>query len=359
MKPPFQTQANGRTYTVVDAGRSFYEALITGTVVDEVFGDFFNPGFAVQTSRPDLGVNAADTGLYAVTGHRGQSFPQITPTTYQVNLVLSAPGFRDSPVQVTIPPGATFPVPAPVVTMRRLPVLIQGRVVSDTTGAPISAAQVLSVDNPTPPPHSLATALRLPLYFAHALGASAQQVTFTSTGTAPLASDVTGGATVLSLTTRAGLAAGSVIRLANVSQTLVEYGVVDHLGPGSAAAAGEVFLRNALNRTYLAGTATTVQFGTVAAAGAAVSLTADANAGDGVLIASALINVTTVAVDQGNANEEYHEVGALTDSDGYYGFEGMGRVVEIYLRASQGASTQTQDWFVEYDQGVNVVDFQL
>ena len=358
MKPPFQTQANGLTYTIVEAGRGFYSALITGSVTDEIFGEFVNPGFAVRTSRTDLGVKVTDTGLYALTGHQGQSFPQITPTNYNVNLVLSAPGFRDFPVQVSIPPTATFPVTAPSAAMRRLPVLIRGRVVSDTSGAPINAVQVLSVDNPTPPPHSFATALRSPLYFDHAGTASVQQVTFTSTGSVPLTSDAMGGATVLSVSTRAGLAAGSVIRLANGSQTLVEYGAVDHLGPGLPASPGEVFLRNALNRTYLAA-ATTVNSGTVVAVGAAISLTADANAGDGVLMASALLNVPTVAVDQGNANEEYHEVGAFTDIDGYYGFDGIGRAAEIFLRASNGASTQTQDWFVEYDQPINAVDFQL
>jgi len=59
-------------------------------------------------------------------------------------------------------------------------------------------------------------------------------------------------------------------------------------------------------------------------------------------------------------NEEYHEVGALTDSGGYYGFDGMGRVMELYLQAGEGALTpKLQPWLVQYDQAVNVVDFQL
>jgi hypothetical protein len=356
---PFQTQANGLTYTVVEAGRTWFGALITGTLVDEIFGDFNTPGFAVQTSRNDLGAVATENGLYAVTGYRGQSFPQVTPTTYEVNLVLSAPGFQDLPVQVTILPSATFPVVVPPVVMRRLPVRIQGRVVSDTTGAPIQGASVLSVNNPTPPPNSFVLTLRSPLYSPHALPVSVQKVTMTSTGSATLTSDANGGASVLNLSTRTGLAAGSIVQVANVSLTLVEYGVVDHLGPGAAGAAGQVFLRNALNRTYLAGAATTVQFVNPTAVGAAVPLTADADAGDGVLLASALLSVATVAVDPGAADVEYHEIGALTDSEGYYGLDGMGRVKEIYLQASQGASTQVQEWFVEYDQAVNVVDFQL
>jgi hypothetical protein len=37
----------------------------------------------------------------------------------------------------------------------------------------------------------------------------------------------------------------------------------------------------------------------------------------------------------------------------------MGRVQELVLQATQGALTSTVDWFVEYDQPLNLVDFRL
>jgi hypothetical protein len=359
MASSYQVQAGSLLYTVTDDCTTTYWAILTGAVTDEILGGFYCPQFIVEITRNDLNTKTIATGLYALSGYPSQSFPQLNSTSYTISLLLSAPGFRSYPLSVTIPQNSTFPVIVQTVAMRRLPIRLQGRVVSDATGAPLVGALVLSIDNPTSPPAAHTTALRSPLYFDHAKGVVVQQVTMSPSGTASLVQDAAAGQQILNLTTRTGLAANSVIQLANAGQVLVEYGVVDHLGPGAASQPGQVFLRNNLNRTYTAGASTIVQFVNSTATGTSAVLTSDANAGDGVLLATQLLNGTTVQLEPATVSVEYHEVGAISDSQGYYGFDGIGRVPEVFLQATQGGSKKTQNWFVEYDQPINLVDFRL
>jgi hypothetical protein len=352
----YQVEANNGEFTVVDDYLSTYWAVITGAATDEIFATLDAPGFAVVLDRVDLATKALANGLYAITGYPGQSFPQLATTSYTVDYVLTAPGFQDFPVSVIIPVNAIFPMAAPATPMRRLPVRIQGRAVGNTSRLPISGALIVSVD-PTPTPTVHSTALRSPLYFTHANGVAAQQVSIAATGSATLTQAVTGGDEVLNLSVRTGLAGNSIVRLTSGAGVTLEYGVVDHLGPGAASAPGQVFLRNALNRSYpIAGTA--VDFVNSTPVGGASTLSADADAGDGVLLASQLFS-GTVALETGTALAEFHEIGAVSDSDGYYGFDGMGRVQELILQATQAALTATVDWFIEYDQPINLVDFRL
>ncbi|HEX4320461.1 MAG TPA: hypothetical protein VHZ52_06135 [Acidobacteriaceae bacterium] len=356
MAASYQVDENGRVFTVVDEITTRYWAVITGEATDEIFGALNAPGFVVELVRADLATKALANGLYAITGYPGQSFPQLSTTSYNVDYVLTAPGFRDLPLTVTVPTHAVFPVAAPASAMRRLPVRIQGRVVSGTTRLPISDAVIASVDPATPPAVHVSV-LRSPLYFAHASGATAQAVTIGIVGGAGLTGSVTGGDKMLNLSVRTGLAAGSLVRLTSAGGVLLEYGVVDHLGPGSAGAAGQVFLRHALNRSYpVVGTA--VDFVDATPTGPGGTLFGDADAGDGVLLASELFG-GTVAVESGGALAEFHELGAVSDGNGYYGLDGMGRVQELFLQATQGALQGNVDWFVEYDQPLNLVDFRL
>jgi hypothetical protein len=344
------------TYTVVDGDTSTYWAVITGMATDEIYSTLNAPGFAVTVNRADLATRALPNGLYALTGYPQQSFPQLATTGYTVDYVLSAPGFISLPVSVAIPVGATFPVTAAAAALRRLPVRMQGRVVSEVTRQPIAGASIASVD-PSPAPAVHVTALRSPLYFSHAGGASVQAVSIAVTGSATLTQNVLGGDQVLNLSTRTGLAPGSVIRLTASAGVLLEYAVVDQVGPGAASAPGEVNLRNALNRSYAA-SATAVDFVSATASGAVATLSAPADGGDGALLASALLG-GTVEIAAGTPEFELHEVGAISDSDGYYGLDGIGRVQEIVLQASNGSSNQTVTWFIEFDQPLNQVDFRI
>jgi hypothetical protein len=356
---PHQVQVGNLLYTVVDDCTTSYLAILTGSVTDEILGELYAPEFTVDTGRADLPSKTTANGLFAVTGYPDQSFPHHSSTTYTVSLELKAPGFRDLRITQPILAGAAFPVIVPPAVLRRLPVRIQGRIVNDLTRAPIPGALVLSVDNPTTPPVIHTTALRTPLHFDHASGTAAQLVTVTVVGGSSLNADVSAGDKVINLLARTGLGPNSIVQLSNASQVKVEYGVVDHLGPGAPALPGQVFLRNALNRSFLQGLATTVQFVTAAPVGGPATLATDANAGDGVLLATQLLNGAALVVDSGTLTAEYHEVGALSDSDGYYRLDGMGRVQEIFLQGSQGALQQKIGWFIEYDHATNVVDLRL
>lgn len=356
MAATYQVNANGNVFTVVDDCTTVYRAIVTGGAADEIFGTLDAPGFAVELQRTDLGTKACDNGLYALTGYPGNSFPQLATTGYTVNYVLTAPGFRDLPMIANIPVNAVFPVPADAAAMRRLPVRIQGRVVS-TSRVPIPGALIASIDNPASPPTAHTTALRSPLYFAHANSSAVQTVTIGVASSATLQQAVESGDQVITVSTRTGLAANSIVRLTGNAGVQLEYATVDHLGPGPAASPGQVFLKNALNQSYaVAGTA--VDFVSATLGGAADKLSADANVGDGVVLANALFS-STIAFELGTAVEEIHEVGALSDSNGYYGLDGIGRVRELFLLATQGALKLMVDWFVEYDQPLNLVDFRL
>lgn len=363
MATAHQVAVGDLLYTVVDDCTTTYWAILTGSASDEILGQLYAPDFTVDTGRADLPSKTTANGLFAVTGYPDQSFPNHATTSYNVSLTLKAAGFRELNLAQPIPAGAAFPIVVPPQALRRLPVRIQGRVVNDVTRAPFSGAQVLIIDDPLHPPTLHITALRAPLYFDHLLPATptAQNVNMNTPIATGLATDAARGDRVLNLSACNGTGLNPKLQLSNTSKTIVEYAVVDHFGPG-APGPGQAFLRNALNHSYAA-SATTAIFYTPSLVGAVpANLVAEANAGDGVMLANQLLNATnTLVVDFGSLTgiEEYHEVGALTDSDGYYGLDGMGRVQEISLFSQQGALQQTVSWFIEYDHPINVVDLRL
>jgi hypothetical protein len=349
---------DGTLYTVVTDVMTTYAAVITGAVTDEVFGSFDAPDFEVIPERPDLETKTTRQGLYALTAYPSKSLPQLATTPYTIKYTLKAPGFRDYPLQVTIPAGAILPVSAPAATLRRLPVRLQGRVVSDATGLAVSGAVIVTVDNPNPPsplppppiPHSMM--LRNPLYAAHPINATVQGVTLAQVGTAQLVQPAAGGTTTLVLNNTTGLGGSTFLQIKTPGNVLVEYAVVKSVGP----APGAVTLATPLTRSYATGPATVINFVNATTTGSVAHLLTDANDGDGIVVADALLTATTVVVDDGTPTAEYHELGAVTDSNGYYGVNGIGRVQELFLQAN-GATPVS--WMIEFDQAVNVVDFRI
>ena len=239
--------------------------------------------------------------------------------------------------------------------------LIQGRVVSKTNRQPIAGASIVAIDNPITPPAVHTLVLRSPLYLPHADTTAIQSATITPGGGAQLNEDTPTDGLVITLSTRTGLGPNAIVQLSNASQTIVEYAVVDHLGSGAANQPGTVFLKQPLNRSYPAGVATTVQFVTATPTGTPAQLNGDADAGDGVVLASQLLTGNTIVIDSTTpANTEYHELGALTDGDGYYGIAGAGRIRELFLQATQGGSQSDPiDSYLQFERNVNIVNFLL
>lgn len=361
MSTPYTIATPDRVYTVVDDCVTTYAAAITGAITDEIMGAFDSPGFKVNTVRKDLQTKSTANGLYAITAYPASAFSKLSTQSYTIDYTLSAPGFRDIPMSMIIPAGSTLPVPAPGAAMRRLPVRLQGRVVRDATGLPAAGMNILGVDNPNPPsplpppplPHTLL--LRSPLYSDHPVTSSVQQATLTVTGTAQLQLIAAARSTSIQLNTLAGLSGSAFVQLASTDFTRIEYAMVTGTGPTP----GLVTLSKPLNRTFLAKTATNVQFVTATLAGTLAHLLLDANAGDGILVADQLLQVSTVAVDSGSA-VEYHELGSLTDANGYYAADGIGRVQQLFLRPNPGTpGLPVISWAIEYDHAINVVNFRI
>jgi hypothetical protein len=360
----YQIAAGGRIYTVVDDISTQYRALIVGAVVDEILGGPLPSVFDLQIDRKDLQVITKVDGIYAIAGYPEIAFPKLNSQSYTVDLQFSAPGYRGFAVQVTIPQNAAFPVTAPLVQMRRLPVRVQGRVVKASDRSPIGAARVLSVDDPNqPPPPTHVGILRTPLYFAHALGISAQEIQFTTGSSYQLSVPATGGSAILELNNRIGLNAGNpILRIGGdpVSDPRVEFCVIDSLVPPNSnlSLPGAVVLRNTLNHSVPSGATVWAVTGNLV--GPTWTIGQQADDGDSVLVLKSLIAVNTVAVlDPNPAAVEYHAVGGLSDTDGYYSIDGIGRERTVFLKASAGSQNQTRPLGINYLEPANVLDFLL
>jgi hypothetical protein len=77
---------------------------------------------------------------------------------------------------------------------------------------------------------------------------------------------------------------------------------------------------------------------------------------------TANLNGTAVQIDDGNPNLiEYHWIGALADSEGFYRLDGIGRRQSVTLYGRNLAVTHdgTNVWFIDTNQPVNSVDLRL
>ena len=361
MTAVYQVQTEDRTFTVTDDFTSTYRVLILGSIQDEISSSQLEAGVSAHVSRPDLKVKLAVGGAFAVNGYPEVSFPDLATTSYSVTLAVSAGGYRSQLLTVNIPAQSTFPITKSAVKLRRLPVRVQGRVVKATSGrSPVAGARLVSVDDPANPPAVHTCALRSPLYFDHASGVTEREMPLTPTGSAKqLAADAPAGTTTLTLSNRTGLAPNSIVAFGPDIQ--VEYAVIDGMDPEPAdlTQPGNITLRNGLNHSLAAGIQ--AQQVTAGAAGTSRSLAVDANAGDAVLLLDGLLNVDTVEVaDPTPTKVEYHAVGALSDTDGFYHFDGAGRVSTIFLNASAAPLHDLiEGWTIDYSSAVNVLDFYL
>jgi hypothetical protein len=234
---------------------------------------------------------------------------------------------------------------------------VQGRVVDDTTRAPIAGASVRINDTPGPP-HVVG--LRWMLHFDHPVATVVQEQPFANAGLAKsLAVAVSGGQTTVTLDNRTGLAPTTILRLGPPER--VEFGVVASLAPTpvNPAQPGDVTLTAPLRHSFSAGAS--VQPVTPGAAGVVRQLAAESNADDGVVLLDGPLNVATVAVlDAVPTRVEYGALGTLADAQGFFALDGVGRVPGFGLIGSAAAHLpKTVPWLVDYERPVNIVDFRL
>jgi hypothetical protein len=158
-----QIAAADRLYTVVEDLTSLFRVVVSGRVRDAIDGDPLRAGFRVGTSRRELVARTLPDGLFAVAADPALAFPS-DAAAYDFELEVSAPGYRPETVAVPVPPASTFPLAPLDVSLRRLPVRVQGRVVRAAGGDPVAGARV-TVQAPE------VLALHAPLAFAHGAGA--------------------------------------------------------------------------------------------------------------------------------------------------------------------------------------------
>jgi hypothetical protein len=340
----YQTQAQGRVYTVVDDLHTVYVAVLTGVLLDQVTGVPLQAEAVITSSIPGLVTNLGNGAQLGLAGYPEQLFPKLATTAYPLTLTIEAAGYRTFTLPMTIPAGATFPIALTAIKMRPLPVRIQGRIVKESDRSAITGAKVASGNGK-------ALLLRSPLVFDHALGITVNAVTLTASGPLrKLTVEAKGGSQSLMLDNTGGLAASGQLQIG--AGESVEVVTIASLGPDPA----QVNLTGALNATFPP--ATQVQEASAAFISAA-ALTRSADAGDGLVVVNPALTADALQIVDA-AKTEYHWLNAISNSAGYYHLNGMAGVVSLDLQASASGLTQAnRTWFLVFQDPVNVVDFRL
>jgi hypothetical protein len=356
-------QAQQRNYTVVADVQTFYRALLSGAVRDEITVEPIRAQFSVSAGVEGLDVRILEGGLFGLAGYLERVFPDLSNTDHTVELTISAPGYREATQTVNIPHQSSLPIIAPPVQLRRLPVRVQGRVVEDTAQRlPIADARVIAVSGASA--SSPLAFLRSPLHFDHATGTSVRECNLAVTGTAKtMTVEAAAGGRVLSLSNRAGLAVDALLRIG--TETVAEYALIESLEPLPADLnqPGKVTLRSALRRSFPAQTELRQIAHNIPVGGEVRTLDLEAQAGDGLVILDAFLDVNGVEVlDAVASRVEYHALGAVTDADGFFRLDGTGRVRAVDLDASAAGFQPLAapvPLTINYEQPVNVVNFRL
>lgn len=358
-----QIQAQQRNYTVIDDVRTFYRALISGSARDEITGEPVKAAITVSVDMEGLDVRILEDGMFGLAGYLERVWPDFSNTDHVVELTISAFGYREATRRVNILHQSVLPIIAPPVRLRRLPVRVQGRVVEDTADRlPIPDARIIAVGGPSA--SAPLAFLRTPLHFDHAIGTSIRECDLAVTGTAKtMMVEAAAGNSKLSLSNRAGLAVDALLRIGPENRG--EYALIESLEPLPADLnqPGKVTLRSALLRSHPA-QAEVRQITHSFPAGAEVrTLDVEAQAGDGLIILDAFLDVDAVEVlDPVAARMEYHALGAVTDADGYFRFDGIGRVRIVDFDASAAGFqplVAPVPFAINFEQPVNVVNFRL
>lgn len=355
-------QAQQRNYTVVDDVRTSYRALLIGTAEDEITGEPIRESFSVSVNLDGINVRVLGSGMFGLACNLDRVFPDLSNTDHLIELTIRAPGYREATQSVNLPHNSSLPINVPPVQLRRLPVRAQGRVVEDTTDRPpISGARIIAVNGPlASDPLAL---LRVPLRFDHASGITVRECNLVVTGTAKTMLIEAAGRRVLSLSNRAGLAVDALLRIG--TEAGGEYALIESLEPAPADLnqPGKVTLRGALRRSFPAQTEVRQMTHTIPMGGEVRTLAREAQAGDGLIILNAFLDVDGVEVlDPAASRVEYHALGAVTGADGFYRLDGLGRVRAVDLDASAAGLQPLADpapLVINYDQPVNVVNFRL
>ncbi len=208
------------------------------------------------------------------------------------------------------------------------------------------------IQNP-PPATEHTLALSQPLTRDHPVGTPVRECQLTPVGIQrQVVFAARAGATSLALDDLSGLVVGDLLRFGSG-----DYNFVAAVGSPRAY---EITLRHPLQRSQSAG-ALARQI-SVNVSGASAQLSQAAQAGDGVLILDAALDVDAVEIDSAAAVED-RAVGVVTDADGYYRLDGIAHRQSLWLDAAAAGFSPLASpvrHVVVYDAGAaNIVDFTL
>lgn len=342
----YQITANQRRYTLVDDLTDIFQVIVTGRVTSAEWNTPI-PAFRVEVDRPDVYVKTFPTGYFALAGRIPVLFPELAAQAYALQISVSAPGHEDASATVTIPIASTFPLAEQPFALSFTPIRLQGRVTLAATGAPLVNA-VVTVDEA-----NLST-LRAPTRFDHALNTPVNSGTLNAGGAIRTVIEAAlPNAPLLRLSDTTGLGGGSILRVGD--DTAYTYLVID-----GVPQAGVVTLRGTPRRSVNAGEA--ARLVTFLPDGGSQQLTADMPAGTGLLPLDGTLGGDALQIADGDPlRAEYFSVGALTDTQGYYHLNGVGRRPSVHLHATDAPALNDaeRDWLIDPRQPINTVNFSL
>ena len=348
-------------YTVVDDVTLDVLAIFIVELVDEMSDA--PPPVSASIDWPGLMATGLDDGVVCISGQLPIAFPQLATTTYHVPFVVHAEDCADVPLVGVIGAASLLPLTIAAPPLRRTPVAVLGTVVHDTIPprAPIAGASIISVDDPSSPPVEHAFVLRTRLHAAHAAGTNVV-VTPLSTVGAPIAVSATSppGSTVVMVSDRSTLTAPSLIRIG--AEPVWEYAAVTEVAPFPLPMNTPGLVTVSAPLTRGAELNAPVQVVSTGAAGASAALTRDSATGDGLLMLTAVLTGATVEVADANpANVEYAAVGAVTDANGAYRADGIGRLSTVFFTAAASGETTSAPTPVtlDLDRTTSRLDFRL
>ena len=314
-------------------------AVFIARAVDEVSGAEPRTPIDMRTDREVAFARAGTGGMISVSGRVEHLFPDLATTNYQLEITIAARGYRTHTRTETILAGSQFPIDLGTIALRPFPVRVEGRVTKESDRTPIAGA-VIRVITPK------VLLLSVPAYYDHPAGTAVTARTLTPGAAHALAGDAPAGAIALALNNVAGLGAGGLLLFDGR-----EYGVIASVDAGAKT----VTLEHALRRSYADG-AVVNEVGI--AAGAATTTSRDVNAGDGILLLNAPL--AGDALSLGGAPIEYHDLGVVSDADGFYAANGVGGVREPTFRASAGGFADLDvPLAIDYANPVNPSSFRL
>lgn len=336
-----QISTGDRLYTVVHDLTTTFELLLVVRVEDALTGELVPNPIAIGPDRSALLVKSEASGYVVIAADVDLAFPRLAVDAYDFEVRIRALGYREVALPVHLPAATSLPMPAVTVTLRRVPVRVQGRVVRAAGDHdPIAGARVtIQADD--------VLALHTPLSHDHLAGAAVRACALNPAGAIKqLTAAVAAGETRLPLSDRLALAPGDVLRLGPPHR--LELALIDSLAPDppNPALPGEVTLRTPLRRTLPAGAE--VEEVTPAPGAAATTLARAVQTGEGVLALAAPLAADSVRLEAAASPDvEYHVIGALTDAEGYYRLDGIGITAATFVASAPGFVDLPRAWRID------------